>query len=163
MLVFRRSRCRRRGSPVSPGDLLTKILALWVCLRRLVWLFTRRQRAAGNLGCLIAAVPVLFFCFWLIVSYKENADDPVLWDYAIEILAIASSALAFYYVAGYLFYRAKPMRAVYFVLLAAFFCTMTLIDRRSLGASLIFAASALSFFVLGWILIRNLRPKEQPK
>jgi hypothetical protein len=58
-----------------------------------------------------------------------------------------SSALRFLR-GGYLFYRAKPMIAVYFVLLAAFFCTMTLIDRRSLGASLIFAASALSFFCL---------------
>jgi hypothetical protein len=145
------------------GDLLTKILALLGLLAAACLAFYPEAKSRGELGCLIAAVPVLFFCFWLIVSYKENADDPVLWDYAIEILAIASSSLAFYYMAGYLFYRAKPMRTVYFVLLAAFFCTMTLVDRRGLGASLILAASGLSFFVLGWILIRNLRPKEQPK
>jgi hypothetical protein len=142
------------------GDLLIKILALLGLLAAACLAFYPEAKSRGDLGCLLAAVPVLFFCFWLIVSYKENADDPVLWDYAIEILAIASSALAFYYMAGYHFYRAKPMRSVYFILLAAFFCTMTLADRRGLGASLMFSAAALSFFTLGWILIRNLRQKE---
>lgn len=143
------------------GDLLTKILALLGLFAAVCLAFYLEAKSRGELGCLIAAVPVLFFCFWLIVSYKENADDPVLWDYAMEILAIASSALAHYYLAGYLFYRAKPVRTVYFILLAAFFCTVTLVDRRGLGEAMIFAASALSFYVLGWVLIRNFRQKER--
>jgi hypothetical protein len=138
------------------GDILTRILALLGLAAAGGLLFYPSAPKWGDLGCLIATMPILFFSFWLIVFYKENAADPVLWDYAPEVLAIATSALAFYYLAGYLYYRAKPFRAIYFDLLAAFFCVVVLADRHSTGNFLVFGGAALAFFTLGWVLLQNL-------
>ena len=33
----------------------------------------------GGFGAALSVLPVLFFCLWLVVFYKENAANPILW------------------------------------------------------------------------------------
>ena len=37
--------------------------------------------------CLFSFLPILLFAVWLILSYKENAINSVIWDYSIEIIS----------------------------------------------------------------------------
>ena len=39
--------------------------------------------------CLASALPVAFCCFWLVVSYRQDAATSVVWSYAPEIIALA--------------------------------------------------------------------------
>ena len=44
--------------------------------------------------CLASALPVAFCCFWLVVSYRQDAATIVVWSFAPEILALSVSLLA---------------------------------------------------------------------
>ena len=140
------------------GNVLTRILALLGLVAAAGYAFypaaTRREGSGGVLGVGV----VLFFCYWLVVFYKENSGDPVLWNYAVETLALASATLAFYYVVGYLYYRAKPLRTIYSALLAVFFCMTALGGDLDLGISLILAGTALALLTLAGVLILNMKP-----
>ena len=67
----------------------------------------------GGFGAALSVLPVLFFCLWLVVFYKENAANPILWAYGMEILAIAMCLLAVFRLSAYLFYRAKPRQTIF--------------------------------------------------
>ena len=55
----------------------------------------------GALGRGAAVVITLFFCYWMVFSYKLESQDPVLWNFALQILAVAASTVAFYYITTY--------------------------------------------------------------
>lgn len=114
------------------------------------------NKSSGAMTCLCTAVPVVFFCFWLIVSYKENASNPELWSYCIEILAICASILAWYFVAGYAFGRPKPMKTLFFCQLAAFLNIVAMADSRPLGRQLLLLCPALMLLATAVQLVRNL-------
>ena len=86
----------------------------------------------GGFGAALSVLPVLFFCLWLVVFYKENAANPILWSYGMEILAIAMCLLAVFRLSAYLFYRAKPRRAIFACMLALITSLATLTDSVSL-------------------------------
>ena len=114
------------------------------------------KRGGGNaLTCLAAVIPTVFFCVWLVISYMINAADPVIWNYAIEILATSGAVLGFYYYAGYAFGRPRPLSALYFSHLGAFFCMITVADAQSLSAQIIFGASAVMLLMLSTMLVGN--------
>jgi hypothetical protein len=106
--------------------------------------------------CLFMTVPVVQFCFWLITCYKQNSTNPVLWAYAVEILAIAAALLGFYYMAGYAFGRVKPRSALYFDMLGAFLCIVSLADDGNFGEKLMFAAAASMLLFWAWMIVENL-------
>lgn len=112
------------------------------------------------LNCLGATLLVALFCFWLVVSYRENATSPVVWAYAMEILAVACALLAFYFVAGVPFGRPKPITAIFFCQFAAFLCIVTLPDSRHTGAQIMLIASAGMLLFFSWMMVTNLRPAE---
>ena len=85
----------------------------------------------GGFGAALSVLPVLFFCLWLVVFYKENAANPILWSYGMEILAIAMCLLAVFRLSAYLFYRAKPRRAIFACMLALITSLATLTDLDS--------------------------------
>ena len=104
-----------------------------------------------------AAVITLFYCFWLVFSYRANAQDPVLWAYAPEILAVAAATMAFYYVAGWIFGRPQPNAAFFSIQLAVFLNVCTLPDARHGAMTALFAATAAMLLLLEYILLANLR------
>ena len=110
--------------------------------------------------CLASALPIAFCCFWLIVSYRQDAITSVVWSYAPEILAIACSLLAFYFVAGYAYGRARPFSALFFCELGAVMCFVTLPDERLIAMQLMFVGMAGMQLFLGWLIVSNMRRKE---
>jgi hypothetical protein len=119
------------------------------------------RRRDPPLNCFGVTLIIVMLCFWLIVSYRENANSPVVWGYAFEVLAIAASLVAFYYVAGIPFERAQPFKTIFFCHLAAFLCIVTLPDDRPLGAQFMLIATTGMLLFLGWAAVSNLRVPEE--
>ena len=140
--------------------LLTRLLGL-VGLAASVSLFGLIHRLsrgkADAAACLCGAVLILFDCFWLIVSYKEHASDPVIWAYAPEVLAIAASTLGFYFVAGYAFGRPKPFAALLWSGLAFFTCLVSAPDDRPASETLMLLAPACALLLCAWLILANTR------
>jgi len=90
-----------------------------------------------NRGAFGAAVAVFFLCFWLIASYKYSASDPVIWHFAPRLLTISATILAFYFIAGFVFNKPKPLATLYFSLLGTFMCIVVLADTYPLGEQFI--------------------------
>ena len=119
----------------------------------------------GNLGgkyfaAFCAAFVAVVMSAWLIFAYKENAEDPQLWLFVPGILAVASAALSFYYLAGYPFGRAKPARALLVTQLATYFSLIAAAypgDPAQTGTArtFIFLALALLFLVESWAVVEQ--------
>lgn len=100
--------------------------------------FTQKERGAE---VLFSVIPAVFFCFWLAVVYRDYAACPTLSKYAYRCLALAFSALAFYYGAGYAFGRVKVKMTVVSHLTAVYFICVTLADDWTLMQKGILAAT----------------------
>lgn len=111
--------------------------------------------------CLAATLPIAFCCFWLIVSYRQDAVTSVVWSYAPEILAIACSLLSFYYVAGHAYGRGKPFATIFFCNFGAFLCFVTLPDERLIAQQIMFFGIAGMQLFLSWMLVSGLRRLEE--
>ena len=109
-----------------------------------------------------ATMLILHGALWLITVYKDAAADPVIWRFAIEILAVCSALIAFYYLAGYQFGEPKPMITIFFCYFGGFLCVMSAIDEHTLAESICYAASALMLFMWGAVLTSNLKKAGGP-
>lgn len=114
-----------------------------------------RKRYSPAMVSFFMALPVLMFCFWLILSYKVHATTPIVWKYAIEILALCFAAVAFYYTAGYAFGRVKVKTTLVAAMMGAFMCIMTISDSRSFGLELLFVGSAGMLLLETWMIVNN--------
>ena len=116
----------------------------------------------GGLGAALSLAPVLFFSVWLVVAYRDNAVNPVVWDYGPLILAVASALFAAYQLAGYLFYRVQPVRAVFAASLAPV-CGLTILMDETAGAARVILASwAVGLLAIRWLLIKNMyAPRDE--
>lgn len=120
---------------------------------------------ASPLVCLACVLPVAFCCFWLVVSYRQDAATAVVWCYGPEITAIACSLLAFYYLAGHAFGRPRAYTAMFFCACGAFLCFTALPDSRLMALQLLLAGSALMQLFFLASLAANLRraPEAVPR
>lgn len=120
---------------------------------------------ASPLVCLACVLPVAFCCFWLVVSYRQDAATAVVWRYGPEISAIACSLLAFYYLAGHAFGRPRAYTAMFFSACGAFLCFTALPDSRLMALQLLLAGSALMQLFFLASLAANLRraPEAVPR
>lgn len=120
-----------------------------------------KKDSDGSMMCLGSFVPVVFLCFWLIVSYKENSANPVVWAYCIEILAISAAIMAYYYTAGFAFEKPRPLSTIYFCLLGAFFSMTTLADTRPVSKQLFFVAIAVMLLAFAFVLVSNMTRRSR--
>lgn len=114
-----------------------------------------------RLLCLLSMFPVLLFAFWLIVSYKMNAINSVLWSYAIEIVASIIAMLAFFHIAGFAFGAPNGERSIFMSMLGGVMCLMSLADENYLGMHMMHLAAAMMLIVYNWIMVKNLRQKTK--
>ena len=110
----------------------------------------------GSVGQAASALVTLFYCFWLIFSYRFHSEDPVVWGYCIEILAIAFSATSFYYVAAFHFGAGRGFRALAATQLAVFFNLCTIFESRSTAALAMFAVTAVMLLLIEYLLLVSL-------
>lgn len=123
-----------------------------------------RKHYSPGLVSICMSVPVIMYCVWLVVCYRSNANNPNLWSYAIEILAVCCIILALMLTAGYAFGKSAPKKACYMCQLAAFMCITTLADSRYMGLELILVGTAGMLLLEGWLIIKNrCLPEELPK
>ncbi len=118
----------------------------------------RRQ----NRLCLAACVPLLFFALWLVISYKENSINSVVWSYAIELVAIILAINAFFRLAGFCFDAPNAWRCIFFTMTGCTACVMALADERYLGMQIMFLGTAALLLLCVWILFANLQQGEVP-
>ena len=144
--------------------LLLRILALLGLLTALGFLIMAscaRTPTDPAISCFGSVLPIMLGCFWLIVSYREDASTPVVWSYAPEILALAASLMAFYHVAGFAFGRPHPYSAIFFSGFGACMCIATLPDERLTALQIMFVAMAAMQLFFLWGIVSNLRTEEE--
>lgn len=117
--------------------------------------------------CLIACVPIGFFALWLVICYKINDINSVVWGYVIEMLAVAAAMNAFFRLAGFVFDSARGWRGMFSAMLGTGTCVMALADERYMGMQLMFLGTACLLLLSTWIMFSNLQygeapPKAQP-
>ena len=109
---------------------------------------------------LLAVLPVLMFSVWLLTCYKQNSINPVQWDYAVEILALIITLLAFLRMAGFAYGVVNTDKSRFLCMFGAMLCVMTIADKRYLGQQIMFAAAALMMVMYNWIMVENLQRRE---
>lgn len=113
---------------------------------------------------LYAVAPVIFYAIWLLVSYRENSLNSVIWEYVLEVATIIVSMFAFSYVAGFAFFSVNGRKSLFYCMLGGAMCIMSLADERYMGEQLMFLATSIMFVLYNWILLINLKQKKpRPK
>ena len=105
---------------------------------------------------LLAAIPVVMYVYWLVVSYRTHAAIPSVWSYAPEIFAICASILGMFYFAGYGFDFPRPYAALACLLAGAFLSLVTLLDDRNIGQSMMFVAGAAMQLYDAWMIVTSM-------
>lgn len=112
---------------------------------------------------LLSFFPILFFAIWILTSYKQNSINPTLWDYAVEVLTLIVCITAFYYLAGFAYGVVNTKKCMFFCMLGAMLCVMSLADTRYIGQQIMLGGCAFMLLACNWIMIANLRDtKEDP-
>lgn len=100
-------------------------------------------------------LPAYTCCVWLISAYQTRSGDPVILDYAYEILAVVAILLGVYFMTGFAFERAKTFRTCFFSLMGIYFTGVTLADGHDLTTLLLYAAFAIYLLASTCVLLRN--------
>ena len=134
-------------------------VAAILCAAGLLLLVKFLRDPEKALLCRVCVVLVILFgAMWLVAEYKSASADPVIWRFAVEILAQCAALLAFYYVAGYFFDDPNPRWAIFFCHAGGFLCIMSAVDEHSAPESLLYAAVAVLLLTWGYALTANLSP-----
>ena len=114
---------------------------------------------------LLAAIPVVMYVYWLVVSYRTHAAIPSVWSYGLEIFALGASILGMFYFAGYGFEFPRPYAALGCLLTGALLSLVTLLDDRNIGQSLMFVAGAAMQMYYAYMIITSMSPEwpEEPE
>ena len=122
--VLRAVELARQGGLNRVTDLVFVILCVACGIIMLV--FATRKLLGGEPGRMKSALLLLpvFYCYWLVILYKENAANPVLLEYCFEAVALACSCISFYFTAGIVNGK-KGVRAFLFFHMLAIFFLMT--------------------------------------
>lgn len=115
-----------------------------------------------TLACIGAVLPVLLYALWLILCYKQNALNSVVWSYLIEIATTIVALLAFFRAAGFAFGAVKSWPTLFTIMLGVMMCVMSLADERYMGMHVIMLGAALQLLMYEWLLIMNMQ-KKAPK
>lgn len=110
-----------------------------------------------NLSSFLSTIPVLLFAIWLVTCYKQNSISGVGWDYITEIVAVSSAMIAFMRIAGFAYGIPNWKRSMFWCMMAATLCIMTLSDNRYIGQQIMFGAAAFMLLMYNWILLSNMK------
>ena len=115
---------------------------------------------AGAMGRTAAAVLTVFFCFWTVFDYKSVSSDPIIWNYAFEILAVTVSTLAIYHVTTFYYGIGKLPRTLVLLQLGVFLNISVIFEQRSAPLNIMLGVSAALQLLLEFLLIENMREKR---
>lgn len=110
-----------------------------------------------NLASFLSTIPVLLFAVWLVTCYKQNSISGVGWDYITEIAAVSAAMIAFMRIAGFAYGVPNWKRSMFWSMMGATLCIMTLSDERYIGQQIMFGAAAFMLLMYNWILLSNMK------
>ena len=116
---------------------------------------------AGGMGRAASTVLTLFYCFWMIFCYKCNSVDPILWNFALEILATAAATVAFYYAASYFYGAGHGSRALIAIQLGVYLNVATLFEERDTATNVLLGVTAVVLLLLEYTLISNMKESNK--
>jgi hypothetical protein len=151
----------------SGAGAVTILDIIWIFLAAVTafsLIFLARGAYKGRGGTellLFSIIPSIFFCYWLIILYKDNAANPVLLSYSFQTLAIAAVTLSFYFSAGFVFKKTVTGRALFSFLISIFFCAVVLADHISLPVRMFFGITLVFQLMNSIVFIRNLKRRER--
>jgi len=148
---------------LTEDDLAVRIAALLGILSAPVLATYPSLPRWGGFGAALSLIPVVFFSLWITTFYRGNAINPVVWDYGLQILAIAGGLMAMYRLSGYLFYRASPRQTIYACALGLAVSLTVLMDNAALGTRVLFVGWSIGLGVLCWVLLRNFGGADSPE
>lgn len=122
---------------------------------------TGKSSSVVSMGRTASTVITLFYCFWLIYSYRVHANDPVIWNFAIEILAIASAATSSYYMAAFHFGGGNGTRALLALQIGIFFNVCTLFDNHDIPITVMFTVTIAVLMMLDFLVLSNLKDSRE--
>ena len=99
----------------------------------------------------------LFCCFMLVFFYKLHAENPIVWAYGPDMIALAATALAVYEIAAYYFDRAKPLRALLMVQYAALLDISVIFDERAGALTAMLVVFAFVMLLTEYLLLTNMK------
>ena len=111
---------------------------------------------AGPLGRSAATVLTLFYCYWMVFTYKLDSEDPILWHYALEILAVVAATAAVYFIAGHFYGSGHGGRTLIAVQIGVYLNICILFDERGTALNVLLGVTAALLLLLEYILISNL-------
>jgi hypothetical protein len=121
--------------------------------------FAHKGREAPG-GRFLSILPPLFFSFWMVLVYVDNAANPVVLQYGYRCLALAGAAMSFYYWSGYQFGKREPGKTMFYTLVSVFFCGVSAADFPGARERLVLIAAILAQLANLRALIRGFAPKS---
>ena len=122
----------------------------------------RERTPNASLLCVLSFLPMIFLAGWIIICYKLNTINSVLWSFLPELCAVAASMFAFFRLGGFVFGRPQWRQALFSCMFAAMLCIMVLADERYLGQQVMFLGLALQLGLCCWVMVKNLELGEAP-
>ncbi len=113
-------------------------------------------------GSFSIALPALTGCVWLMESFRSHASDPVLWDYAPQLLAIIAGMLFYLDCAGMSGSAAHPRRLLWLAGITVVLSALSAVGQSSPGDLLLLASQALAALAALWRLPPNLEHPPAP-
>ncbi len=152
-------------SEIDPFTGLLRTLAALAALSGIAYPLVleeaKKEQPRVGLLCLLMLLPVLLYAVWLLLSYRNNIINSVHLAYGPDMLAAILCMLAYFRMAGFAFGSARPSRALFFVMISASVCIMSVADKRYLGMQLILLATAGQLLLYLWIMLQNLKPRAR--
>lgn len=119
-----------------------------------------RSDSSGRYSGLVL-VPAFTLCVWLVSVYQSRAGDPIILDYVYQILAIITTLLSLYFMAGYSFEKGRPALCLWAFSAAIYFSCLTLADGHT-GMTLCLHAFAIVYCVqYSAVLVANLTAERE--
>ncbi|MBO5543857.1 MAG: hypothetical protein J5949_04425 [Oscillospiraceae bacterium] len=134
-----------------------------ICLPLWFSFANRETQPAPGILCALSFVPMLWMAAWLVIIYKTNTINSVIWQFFPEMVTVAVTMLAFFRLGGYVFGRPRWKLTLFGCMMAGLFCIMTLADERFLGMQIMFLGAALMNLFATWVIVKNLQKKDVPK
>ncbi len=141
------------------------VLAILSGIAFLLWMTLANRESQPNtwILCSLSFLPMLFLAAWMVICYKVNTINSVVWSYGPEMAAVAASMFAFFRLGGYSFGRPKWKRSLFCCMFAAMLCITSLADGRFLGMQVIFVGLAVQLLLCCWVMVKNFRKGEAPQ
>ena len=129
-----------------------------------IWLGSANREMPENprILCALSFFPMLFCAAWVVICYKLNTINSVIWSYILELGSVAAAMFAFFRLGGFVFGRPDWRRCLFDCLFAAMLCVMCLADERYLGQQVMFLGLAEQLMLCAWILVKNLLKGDAP-